>query len=761
MKGPAQMRTVRQWLLCLVWLLCASFSWAQPPGSFSATLATATLSGKVAERSVTLPHVLNPQDIDPRGSRVRYRLNLWLDRVPEQALGIFINKMSLSGAVYLNDQLVGQCAHGALEQLRCLHRPSLFRPAAGWWREGVNRIEVEIYGTHRQLNGLSPVVIGDADRLYQEAYAPRMAWVVTGGQILAVVVVTLGLFSLAAGLAMRKESIYTWYGLTSLFLAVSFANLLTAQSWISREWLDWLIINGRLSAAHLLLLTSLFLLEKQRPWHSRLTVGYCACVGLLVCFADENRHIVSLAYVPALVIGLMLIVLSVRWTWQSKKIRHALTSLMLIGLFLVGLRDWIMYSGHGRFEYVYLAPYGFAFTVFFVGFLLMCELVGALQRSQQLRSELEREMDGRTTELKSALEIIARMERTALSLTEAIPVGTYVQEISHGVSRYTFLSRRWLEMLDLSRDAVMSDPEAMLDRIHPEDLSSFVTQKKHALAGVQIFLWEGRIVVADRQRWIRIEAVPRMLDSNAVAFEGVVIDITAHKDAEAALKQAYEQLTQAAVLHSKNEEREQLLQDMHDGFGSQLASARLMAEMGLITPGELPVILQECMADLYLIADTLSHTTNTFEDSIADLKVRTQRRTEHLPVRIDWHVEVDGMPDLPQRTTLQALRVVQEALNNALKHARASHITIHAVYDQASARMTLKVVDDGVGMQQSVTHGRGMGNMRQRAYAIGASLDLLPSAVGTAVVLTVAVLPSSAEPVEAASTLPLLQPAPG
>lgn len=755
------MRAAHRWLFFLACLAWGSLCRAQLPAPTSVTLSAATLPGTAGERAVVLPHVLESGDIEPGGGRARYRLNLILEQLPERPLGIFINKMSLAGAVYLNDQLVGQCAHGQLERLRCLHRPSLFRTDAGWWREGANQIEVEIYGTHRQLNGLSPVVIGDADRLYREAYAPRMAWVVTGGQILAVVVVTLGLFSLAAGLAMRTESIYLWYGLTSLFLAASFANLLTEQSLVSHDFLDWVIINGRLTAAHLFLLTCLFLLEKQRPWHTRLTLSYCIVMGFVICFADESRPIVSLAYLPALMIGLTLIVQSVRWAWRSKKIRHALTSLMLTGLFLLGLRDWIMYSGHGRFEYVYLIPYGFAFTVFFVGFLLVCEMVGSLRRSRQLSMDLESEVAGRTTELKNALEIIARMERTALNLTEAIPVGTYVQEISCGISRYTFLSKRWLEMLDLDRDEVISDPEAILDRIHPEDVSSFITQKKQALAGVQAFLWEGRIVVTGQLRWIRIEAVPRTLQCNAVAFEGVVIDITAHKDAEAALKEAYEKLTEAAVHHSKNEEREQLLQDMHDGFGSQLASARLMAEMGLITLGELPVILQECMADLYLVADTLSHTTNTFEDSVADLKVRTQRRTEQLPVRIGWDIAVDGMPELPQRTILQALRVLQEALNNALKHSKASHITIHAAYDQATARMTLKVVDDGVGIQQPVIQGRGMGNMRQRAYAIGASLDIVPSTAGTAVVLALRVLASPAWHTESAPTLPRLQSAPG
>lgn len=84
-----------------------------------------------------------------------------------------------------------------------------------------------------------------------------------------------------------------------------------------------------------------------------------------------------------------------------------------------------------------------------------------------------------------------------------------------------------------------------------------------------------------------------------------MIEITAHKAAQQALEEAHARLTEAAIQKSRLEERTLLLQDMHDGFGSQLVSARLMAETGLISASDLPVLLQECLADLHLVADTL------------------------------------------------------------------------------------------------------------------------------------------------------------
>jgi signal transduction histidine kinase len=81
---------------------------------------------------------------------------------------------------------------------------------------------------------------------------------------------------------------------------------------------------------------------------------------------------------------------------------------------------------------------------------------------------------------------------------------------------------------------------------------------------------------------------------------------------------------------------------------------------------------------------------------------------------------VEGKPcDLPAGLDLCAYRIVQEALTNTLKHARASHADIALRY--ADAALALEIVDDGSGHGTDGA-GRGVIGMRERTALFGGEL---------------------------------------
>jgi signal transduction histidine kinase len=202
----------------------------------------------------------------------------------------------------------------------------------------------------------------------------------------------------------------------------------------------------------------------------------------------------------------------------------------------------------------------------------------------------------------------------------------------------------------------------------------------------------------------------------------VIINLHSAK-LEEANRRAYEERTQMAVQESRAAERERLLQDMHDGFGSQLATARMMAEHGSLRAEKLAELLQECIADLYLFTDTLGNSQNTLADGLADLRFRTQQRCGHLPIAWNWRLEIDESLQLPQRKVLQLLRITQEAINNVLRHSQATEVTVQAHTDPEK-RIVLTVSDNGVGLSDGVREGRGFTGMRQRAREIGAQISM-------------------------------------
>jgi nitrate/nitrite-specific signal transduction histidine kinase len=85
----------------------------------------------------------------------------------------------------------------------------------------------------------------------------------------------------------------------------------------------------------------------------------------------------------------------------------------------------------------------------------------------------------------------------------------------------------------------------------------------------------------------------------------------------------------------------------------------------------------------------------------------------------------------------QLYSIAREAVNNALKHARAQNIEIHLETDGQS--ITVRVQDDGMGLPEPPRDTRGMGLkiMRYRAGLINAHLALSPAGpIGTAVICT-------------------------
>ena len=217
---------------------------------------------------------------------------------------------------------------------------------------------------------------------------------------------------------------------------------------------------------------------------------------------------------------------------------------------------------------------------------------------------------------------------------------------------------------------------------------------------------------------------------NAALFIGVVFE-RQRRDTEQALRA----LALAKAEQSRLEERSRIVDDLHDGFGSQLASARLKVEQGALSQAAVANLLQECVSDLYLLVDTMNTSDGSVGDALRFFRHRTQDRLAGMSLTLQWHIELDLVPPMPHSHIIQLLRIVQEALTNALRHADARHLRVVADRDTAG-RLRLSVSDDGVGFdERSIANGQGLRSMRARAEGLGAELHISPCNPGTRVEL--------------------------
>lgn len=180
----------------------------------------------------------------------------------------------------------------------------------------------------------------------------------------------------------------------------------------------------------------------------------------------------------------------------------------------------------------------------------------------------------------------------------------------------------------------------------------------------------------------------------------------------------YQQRLLAATVEAQEGERERIGQDLHDGFGSALATAKLLVSRlssGPVAASQQPslALLAETMATMVQDVRSISH--NLYPAMLARFglaeaiqnMVDTCNETGQLPVELE--MQYFQTLDLAQELALY--RICQELLANALKHAKGATLLLMQLH-QTTAHLILTVQDDGCGFaaaQASSPTGPGAG----------------------------------------------------
>lgn len=161
---------------------------------------------------------------------------------------------------------------------------------------------------------------------------------------------------------------------------------------------------------------------------------------------------------------------------------------------------------------------------------------------------------------------------------------------------------------------------------------------------------------------------------------------------------SYERIAALQRERATVEERQRIMQDLHDGLGSQLFTSLSRAALG-------------------------------------NFLFRWEGRLRDAGVVPTWQIDVpDAVLAIAPHDTLQILRVLQEALTNVLKHSQATRVRVSL--SQGETGLRLQVDDDGRGLPAGGAHaGRGHANMRVRAQRLGACLEIVSAARGARVAL--------------------------
>lgn len=177
------------------------------------------------------------------------------------------------------------------------------------------------------------------------------------------------------------------------------------------------------------------------------------------------------------------------------------------------------------------------------------------------------------------------------------------------------------------------------------------------------------------------------------------------------------------------QEKIRISRELHDNIGSQLTFMISSIEnTGHQVDGTPKQALDEVtdfgrntLQDLRTTVWAMKNEQGTLDD----LVLRIQSIQKMIPDGIHFTTEINGSGDfkLSAPELLNTYRIVQEFVQNSLKHAHPS--TIHCVFNVEASTCRLVLSDDGIGFDpQKHSFGNGLNNMRDRAAEIGADFRL-------------------------------------
>ena len=171
-------------------------------------------------------------------------------------------------------------------------------------------------------------------------------------------------------------------------------------------------------------------------------------------------------------------------------------------------------------------------------------------------------------------------------------------------------------------------------------------------------------------------------------------------------------------------ERQRIMADMHDGLGSSLLSALVAMEQGSMSHEQCVQVLRECVDDLRLVIDSLEPVGHDLVSLLATMRYRLGKRLQMGGLKLEWDVQdLPPLAWLEPPDALHVLRLMQEALNNVLKHASASRVRM--VTRHHGSYVEIRVEDDGAGFDlQTIQHGRGLKSQIKRAQRLGGKLRI-------------------------------------
>jgi PAS domain S-box-containing protein len=334
----------------------------------------------------------------------------------------------------------------------------------------------------------------------------------------------------------------------------------------------------------------------------------------------------------------------------------------------------------------------------------------------------------RTRRRKVEANLVVTNDRLRLSLEAGTSVG-WEWDVRSGRDRWFGDLQT---MFGIPADSYEGRPEDFYRFVYPEDRERVGKAVADARKSRNPYMSEFRIVRTDGTvRWISARGTFYYAkNGDPERMLGMAVDITERKQAEEALASIGRRLIEA-----HEEERTWIARELHDDFNQRIAMLTIdLEQWGKQLPDSAVEFrdhishVRERLLDMANDIQALSHRLHSskleYLGIVAAARGFCRELSEQQKVEIDFsHTDIpDGVP---KEISLCLFRVLQEALQNAVKHSGVRQFAVEL--NGIEQEIQLTVSDQGVGFDPRdaiESHGLGLISMRERLHLAGGRISI-------------------------------------
>ena len=241
------------------------------------------------------------------------------------------------------------------------------------------------------------------------------------------------------------------------------------------------------------------------------------------------------------------------------------------------------------------------------------------------------------------------------------------------------------------------------------------------------FAWVGFAITL---AWVIAERMRK--DARAMAQMNASLE-TELAERNAALEAVFAREREGEKARGALEERQRLVQDLHDGLGGQLVGLLRIAQQPGAAREDVALHLRDAVDQLKLTVDAMHADEGDVASTLGSVRYRLGPRLQAACIDLHWDVSrLPLMAGWSARESHQLQMLLFEAFANMMAHSAATRASLHARRvpvggaDGATGEaIEVKLCDNGRGFDASAKFaGRGLANMRARAAALGGTLTL-------------------------------------